>query len=76
MGKRAESMRGEMQRMPCRMLCVAYGVHSVHCRSSSERRIAGTLIRHDAVYHRNEHLSYSHFTFMTLQLDVHCSISR
>jgi len=75
MAKQAESMRGEMQRMPCRM-CVAYGVHSVHFRSSWERRIASTLIRRDAVYHRNEHLIYSHVTFMTLQLEVHYSILR
>jgi len=66
MGKEAESMRGEMQRMPCRILCIAYGVHSVKFRTSSERRIAGTLIRCDAVYHRNKHLIYSQITFMTL----------
>jgi len=54
-------MRGEMQRMPCGM-CFAYGVH----RTSSERRIAGPLIRRDAVYHRNERLICSQIAFITL----------
>jgi hypothetical protein len=76
MEKQAESMRGEMQRMHCIMLCVAYGVLSVHFLSFSERRIAGTPTRRDAVYHRNEHLMYNLVTFMTLQLDVLCSILR